>query len=153
MNVGVGAHATAVPAGQGNRHQAARLCRRQCCFNVFRTPTRRYSERHVTRATEALDLTAENVLVAVIVRDSSDDIRVRRQRDSSQRPPVALESPDELAGKMLRIGRASAVAECKHLPASGQSTADCGGGGDDATQTVPGEALMRRDGFVENRAN
>ena len=54
---------------------------------------------------------------------------------------------------MLRVGRTPAVAECQQLPAGGQGAAHDSCGGHDRLHTVAGEALMRRNRLIENRAH
>src|SRR3989454_7196649 len=85
-------------------------------------------ERDVAPGAERAHLAREHLVVAVVVGDGGERRAVGGERDGGQRPPLALEPPDELRREVLRVGGAAAVAEEEELPPRAERLGDQGDG-------------------------
>ena len=75
---------------------------------------------HVAGAADRFDLAREQALVAVVVADRGEHRGVGGQREGGQARAVVGEPADQLAGQMLRVGGAAAVAGEQDLVAAAQ---------------------------------
>src|SRR3989454_8418229 len=81
-------------------------------------------ERDVAPGAERAHLAREHLVVAVVVGDGGERRGVGGECDGGQRPPLALEPPDELRREVLRVGGATAVAEEEKLPPRAERLGD-----------------------------
>jgi hypothetical protein len=117
--------------GQGNDGHATLTSLAGGLDDVWRLAAGAESHQHIPLVTERGDLSLEDRLVAVIVGDRGQDRRVRRQCQHRPRLSFAPEAPDELAGKMLGLGRAAAIpADQDQMAARESIDDDCGRAGD-----------------------
>src|SRR5205814_1524923 len=92
---------------------------------VLRAPAGADPHEEVIGAGEGLDLTLEDRLVPGVVRPAGQHRAVGGERERRQRRPVReLESPDELADEMLRVGGTAAVAAHQHLAPTRQAACE-----------------------------
>ena len=106
-------------------------------------------EQHVARGAQRLDLAGEDAVVAIVVADRGQDRAVGGQRDRRQAGPVVVEAGDQLAGPVLRIRGAAAIAAEQQLVAGPEGgdreVDDAGDGGDGGCVLAPCAAASRRN--------
>jgi len=124
-------HSEAFLAGGANRPQ-----------DVRRTSGRRDHDQDVAGTAETEDLPFEYPVVAIIVADCGQHRAVGRQCDGGARRTIIVESRQHLAGQVLRIAGAAAVARQKKLAAAAQRTR--GNLGDVPNHTSKGRIVDRR---------
>ena len=76
--------------------------------------------QHIARTCECLHLTYENLIIAVIVADSSQNGGIYRQCDSRQTGAFLLKAAYKLGSQMLAVSGAAAVAAEQNLVTIGQ---------------------------------
>jgi hypothetical protein len=92
--------------------------------DVRRAAGGRDRDQHVAGAAETEDLPLEYPVVTVVVGDRSQDRAVGGRGDRGARRAVVIEPRQDLAGNVLRVARAAAVARQKKLAPAAQSLAD-----------------------------
>ncbi len=83
--------------------------------NVRRIAAGGNRQQHIARLTQRTNLFGEDFVVAVVVGNRGDGGGVGGQRDSGQARSLALETVEQLRGKVLSITRRTAVAAGEHL--------------------------------------
>src|ERR1700722_15546147 len=101
--------AQAVPSESYGRHPhfARGLQRRK---HVRRAAGRRYREKDVASAAQAPHLTFERLIESIIVANRSQYRGIGRESNRRERIAVEVQSREELASDMLRIGGAATIA-------------------------------------------
>ena len=108
--------------GETDGRQAAFARRLEGRDHVWRAPRSRNGNKDIAWLTEAPHLPLEDTLEAVIVADCGQDRGVDGKRDRRQWIAIEIQTRQELAGDVLGIGGAAAVAGDLEL----MSGAKCG---------------------------
>ena len=93
------------------------VARRTKCLDDVRGISRRADpENRASGCAVSFDLTREDRIVGIVVRQRGQDRRIRRQADAVQCATFFQETPDEFAGDMHGVGRRTAVAANQQRP-------------------------------------
>ena len=95
-------------------------------------------------------MTGEHLVEAEVIANGGDDAGVGSERDRGPAAALAIESPDQLRGQMLRIGRAAAVPERQHLTARTERAHHCLSRREDGLQIEMAHLLVQRRRLTED---
>jgi hypothetical protein len=152
VDVCVQAHAATVSSGQRHRDHATSFRHGQADLDILGSAARGNPESDVTPPAESLDLSREDLRVAVIIGDRGHDAGIARQSDGGERSPLTLESPHELGDEMLGVGGTPTVSEYQHLSTFAERTAEYARGRCDALESLDRKSVMSSRRFIEDRA-
>jgi hypothetical protein len=77
----------------------------------LRAPACGEPDRDIAGPPEGLDLPSEDKIETIVIPDRRQGGRVDRESLGGHRAALHIETPDELSGDVLGVGRASAIAE------------------------------------------
>ena len=112
-------HLAPAPSGEADDDQPLAPRRLDRTQDVRRAPRGGDRDQHVAGDAKTQNLPLEDPLVAVIIADRGQNRAVGGQRDRRGRGAVIVEPGEKLAGEVLRVCRAAAIAGEQYL-ASGR---------------------------------
>src|SRR5262249_1608693 len=107
-------------SGEADNRQLLAPRRVDCPQNVRRTAGRRDCDENISWAAEPTDLPFENLVVAIVVANRSENRGIGRQSQCGRRRPIIIKPRQELASYMLCIPSASTIAGEEQLVPPGK---------------------------------
>lgn len=103
------AHLALFHAGKRNRLDALFFCLLERLDNIAAVSRSRDTDQDIAFTTKCLDLTAEYLVITVIIADSCQDRRIRRERNGRKSLTFLDKTANKLCCDMLAICRTTAI--------------------------------------------
>lgn len=116
-------------AGEGDGDEAATARGLDGGDHVGAVAGGRDANEDIPGVSESLDLSGKDRLIAVVVRDSGEDGRVRGEGKGGEGEALGAKAADEFGIEMLRIGGTAAIAAPEDFLSGAQSAGDNAGNG------------------------